>query len=131
MVKRTLIAAAIVVAAAATLAGGTSAGRPAGSSCTLDVSAPFIYDVADIVLAPATISCSSSQNRITVSTVLTRDGSEVASNTRHCRHTAVCHNDVGSHATDIAGNQVWCTTGSGSVHGQTFAPVTRCESEEF
>jgi hypothetical protein len=129
--KRILIATAIVVAAAATLAGGTSAGRPDSSSCTLDVSAPFDYDNTGIILAPATISCSSSQNQIIVSTALTRDGSEVASNTRHCRHTAICHNDVGSHASDIPGDQVWCTIASGSVHGRTFAPVTRCESEDF
>jgi hypothetical protein len=130
-VKKILVVASIVLAAVATLAGGTSAARQDSSGCSLDVSAPFLYDVTTIVLAPATIACASSQNRIVVSTVPTQDGTEVAHSTRHCRHTAVCHNDVGSRASDIPGDQVWCTIARGSVHGQTFAPETRCESEPF
>jgi hypothetical protein len=44
---------------------------------------------------------------------------------------AVCHNDVGSFLQDLAGDQTWCTTAWGSVHGVSFASVTRCESEAF
>jgi hypothetical protein len=44
---------------------------------------------------------------------------------------AICHNEVGSRVIDIPGDQVWCTTARGSVHGTTFAPQTRCEGEAF
>jgi len=123
-----VVAVAVAVAASSGV-GSARAAHTNGTSCAFDVGAPFLY--VDIVFAPATISCSSSQNRITITTVLTNDGAEVARDTRHCTHMAVCDNDVGSFLQDPAGDQTWCTTAWGSVHGVSFAPVTRCESEAF
>jgi len=126
---KTFLLVIAIALVASLVVGGADAAPRESTACDFDVGAPFLY--VDIVFAPATIQCSSSQNRITVTTVLTRDGVEVARNTRHCTHTAVCHNDVGSWSIDSPGNQTWCTTAWGTAHGQTFSPVTRCEEEDF
>jgi len=126
--KKLLVAIASGLAASV-IVGGAGAARSESAACALEAGAPFLY--VDVVFAPATIQCSSSQNRITVTTVLTRDGVEVARNTRHCTHTAVCHNDVGSWSIDSPGDQTWCTIAWGTAHAQTFSPVTVCEEEGF
>ena len=72
------------------------------SDCRLVVDGPFLYLQADLVIPDSYFECTAEQQRITISSVLTRDGV-----------------------------QVWCVTATGSVGRQAFGPATACESAEF
>ena len=71
------------------------------------------------------------QSRITISSVLTRDGVQVTSSSRSCRNRARCDLSIDASAPDVAGDQVWCVTAKGSVGRQEFGPATAFESAEF
>jgi hypothetical protein len=113
----------------ALLAASTPSGA-ADSGCRLVVGPPTLY--AGMVFPESRVECTSPQNRIRISTSLTRDGVVVSSARRDCRKVSVCHLDVDAHALDAEGDQVWCTHSSGWINGNTFVgSAVACESEPF
>ena len=99
------------------------------ADCRLVVNGPFLY--ADLVIPDSYVECTTEQSRITISSVLTRDGVQVASSSRACRNRSRCDLAIDASAPDIPGDQVWCVTSKGSVGRQAFGPATACESAAF
>jgi hypothetical protein len=125
----TLRIAAPVLAAAALAASAGGEARADTSGCVLIAAPPTLY--VDIVFASARVECPSPQNRIRVETVLSRDGVDVAQNTRDCHKVSICRNEVGSWAIDGAGDQVWCTSAAAWAGGRFLGTATACETEPF
>ena len=101
------------------------------SDCRLVVDGPFLYLQADLIIPDSHLECTTEQGRISLSSVLTRDGVQVAGSSRTCRNRARCDLSIDVSAPNIPGDQVWCVTATGSVGRQAFGPATACESEEF
>jgi hypothetical protein len=106
---------------------------PAASSedCRLVVDGPFLYLQADLVIPDSRIECATTQRRIDISSVHTRDGVEVATSSRSCRNQARCDLSIDISSPNIPGDQVWCVTASGSAGRVSFGPATACETDAF
>jgi hypothetical protein len=124
-----IVAAGALLGLVVALAAPARGAAPDPRGCTLTADPPFFY--AGMVFAPAEIQCAAPQSKLRLRTQLTRDGVAVAENTRDCHRTAGCLNTVGSFTTDVAGDQLWCTTAWGWVGGQSIGAATRCEAEPF
>lgn len=120
-------AAALLVFALPGLARPPAAVSP---DCRLVVDGPFLYLQADLVIPESYIACTTEQ-RINISSALTRDGVQVASSSRSCRNRSRCDLSIDVSAPNIPDDQVWCVTARGSVGRQEFGPATACESAEF
>jgi hypothetical protein len=131
MARRLVLLAAAAAALLVFALPGLARPPAADSDCRLVVDGPFLYLQADIVIPDSRIECTTEQGRITITSVHTRDGVQVASSSRSCRNRARCDLSIDISAPNIPGNQVWCVTAKGSVGRQAFGPATACESAEF
>ena len=130
MARRLVLVAAAAVALLVFALPGLA--RPAAvSDCRLVVDGPFLYLQADLIIPDSYIECTTEQGRISLSSVLTRDGVQVAGSSRTCRNRARCDLSIDVSAPNIPDDQVWCVTARGSVGRQAFGPATACESEAF
>lgn len=126
------LALALAVGASLIFAIPGFAKAPSGSAdCRLVVDGPFLYLQADLVIPDSHVECTTEQARINISSVLTRDGVQVASSSRSCRNRARCDLSIDVSSPNIPGDQVWCVTARGSVGRQAFGPATACEGEAF
>jgi hypothetical protein len=131
MARRLVLVAAAAAALLVFALPGLARPPAAVSDCRLVVDGPFLYLQADLIIPDSHVECTTEQGRISLSSVLTRDGVQVASSSRTCRNRARCDLSIDISAPNIPGNQVWCVTATGSVGRQVFGPATACESEEF
>lgn len=130
MARRLILLAAAAAALLVFALPGLARPPAAVSNCRLVVDGPFLYLQADLVIPESYIECTSEQ-RINISSVLTRDGVQVASSSRSCRNRSRCDLSIDVSAPNIPDDQVWCVTARGSVGRQEFGPATACESAEF
>jgi hypothetical protein len=131
MARRLVLLAAAAAALLVFALPGLARPPAAVSDCSLVVDGPFLYLQADLIIPDSYIECTTEQGRISLSSVLTRDGVQVASSSRSCRNRSRCDLSIDVSAPNIPGDQVWCVTATGSVGRQAFGPATACESEEF
>jgi hypothetical protein len=131
MIRRLVLLALVGAAVLATAVPGLAKAPVSSADCQLVVDGPFLYFQADLVIPDSHIECTSVQSRITIASVLTRDGVEVASSNRTCRTRSRCDLSIDVSAPDPPGDQVWCVTAQGSVGRTTFGPATACESDSF
>ena len=131
MARRLILLAAAAAALLVFALPGLARPPAAASDCRLVVDGPFLYLQADLVIPDSRIECTTQQQRINISSVLTRDGVQVASSSRSCRNRSRCALSIDVSAPNIPDNQVWCVTATGSVGRQAFGPATACESAEF
>jgi hypothetical protein len=131
MARRLFFAAAAAVALLVFALPGFARPPAAVSDCRLVVDGPFLYLQADLIIPDSYVDCTTEQGRINISSVLTRDGVQVASSSRSCRNRTRCDLSIDVSAPNIPGDQVWCVTAKGSVGRQALGPATACESEEF
>ena len=117
-----------LVAGIAPHAPAGDAAAAAQSDCRAISEGPFFYEAAGLVLPATRIECTTVKNRIRIFTVLTRDGTRVASARRVCSNRNVCHITVDASAPDEPGNQRWCTTTRGHVGKQFVGEAASCES---
>ena len=107
----------------------------AQADCTLTVSGPFFY--AGLVSPNIDVTCGSVRKSIRVEATLSQDGVQVAAESRTCHQASRCILGLASDGIfvfDVAGNQHWCGTGSGTVSGkggQVLPPARSCESDSF
>ena len=101
------------------------------ADCRLVVDGPFLYLQADLIIPDSHIECSAPVGRIRISSVLTRDGVQVASSTRDCRKSSRCDLSIDVSAPNIPGDQVWCVTAQGSADRVSFTRATACEGDAF
>jgi hypothetical protein len=117
---------AALVLVSLSLVGGAAAGA---SDCQIEAHPPTLY--AGMVFGSGRVTCSAPANKISITVVLEKDGSEVAHVTRNdCRKTAVCWNTT-SNALDEPGDQTWCSRAWGSATGSFLGEVRTCEEAEF
>jgi hypothetical protein len=131
MACRLVLAAAAAAALLVFALPGLARPPAAVSDCRLVVDGPFLYVQADLIIPESYIACTTEQGRISLSSVLTRDGVQVAGSSRTCRNRERCDLSIDVSAPNIPGDQVWCVTARGSVGRQAFGPATACESGEF
>jgi hypothetical protein len=122
----------LALAAAATalvlLLPTQAAARPSADDCNLDAH-PFSY--AGLVFADAVVTCKTTKGWIKVSSVLTRDGVEVAQASHRCDRRSSCETST-AFADDPPGDQLWCVRASGSTQGgRSLGPIVRCENQAF
>ena len=122
---------AVLAGFLAAVPGLAKAPAPVATDCRLAVSGPFLYLQADLIIPDSYIECTSTQSRINISSVLTRDGQQVASSSRSCRNRSRCDLSIDISSPNIPGDQVWCVTATGSVGRVSFASATACESNAF
>ncbi len=113
----------------------TTPATAAQSDCTLTVSGPFFY--AGLVSPNIEVACGSVRKSIRVDATLSQDGVQVAAESRTCRQASQCILGLASDGIfvfDVAGDQRWCGTGSGTVSGnggQVLRPARSCETDSF
>jgi hypothetical protein len=123
---RALVLTGVVLALGATLLLAPGPVSAAGEDCVLVVNPPGNY--ANIfAISSASVECASVKRVIHLSLVLTVDGTFADSSDRTCHKRADC--PTYTIVNDAPGDQVWCTTASARVGGDSFGPVTRCETE--
>jgi hypothetical protein len=130
--SRRLFVFALFILALGLLAAVPGQAKPpsgaAASDCQLVVDGPFLYLQADLVIPDSRIECSTTQSRINITSVHTRDGVEVASSSRSCRNRSRCDLSIDISSPNVPGDQVWCVTAHGAVGRVSFGPATACET---
>jgi hypothetical protein len=121
-----IAATAVLVLLSLQVAGGAAAGS---SNCRIEAQPPTLY--AGMVFGSGRVVCGTPSNKISITVVLEKNGSDVARVVRNdCRKTALCWNTT-SNALDEPGDQTWCSRASGSATGAFLGEVRVCETDVF
>ena len=131
MSKLSLVVAVLLVVPAMAVApyNAVFAKGATAESCRLVVEAPFLY--AGMVIPMSSVQCDQQVSRLRIETRLLRDGTEAESARRQCRNSSVCWLTTDAAASDVPGDQVWCTHAVGYQGSRFIGESTVCETGDF